>query len=185
MYTRYLVLLLCLLSALACQREHRQNAGVDKMRGAPNYESSPQISKTPAEVHVASVAPSLEKAPVDGAALYAQSCIACHQATGQGIPGVFPPLANSEYVTGDNVERLVSIMVYGLNGPVKVAGVDYNSAMAGFGAQFDDESLAAIATYVRSSWGNSAAPVDATVVSAARKKWGSRGPFTIDELGAE
>jgi len=64
-------------------------------------------------------------------------------------------------------------------------GTTYASAMAGLGAQFNDEELAAIATYIRSSWSNSAGPVGAEVLAEMRKKWGTRGPFNIQELGEE
>ena len=110
------------------------------------------------------------------------NCAACHQVTGQGVPGAFPPLAPSEYVTGDNVERLAAIMIYGLMGPIEVNGVTYNSVMAPLGATLGDEELAAIGTYIRSNWGNSSSPVGADVFAGTRTKYGARGPFQITEF---
>ena len=76
-------------------------------------------------------------------------------------------------------------MVYGLQGPIKVLGKEYNSVMAPLGATLDDEALSDIATYVRSSWSNKASKVSADVITNARKKYGSRSMFNIDELGRE
>src|SRR5690606_12778887 len=108
-----------------------------------------------------------ESALVDGAAVFAARCAACHQANGQGLPGVFPPLAGSEWVTGD-ATRLAKILLHGVQGPITVKGVTYSGAMPGFKDQLDDAAIAAVASYARSQWGNGAAPVDADTVAAAR-----------------
>lgn len=123
-------------------------------------------------------------APIDGKALYAANCAACHQATGGGVPGAFPPLAGSAYVTGPNVERLASIMLYGLMGEIRVNGATYNGVMLPLG-QLKNEELAAIASYVRTSWGNSASPIEPAVFQKMREKWGTRSQFKIEELGVE
>ena len=181
-----LLFLTSVVLALGCERPEHNLAWVKgPVAGGPQYDSGPEVNALPAAVHVASIAPQRGPAAIDGAALYTQSCAACHQANGQGIPGVFPPLVNSPYLIGDNVERLAAIMIYGLVGPITVLGVEYNSAMAGLGAQYSDEQLAAVASYVRTNFGHSASPVDASVFAESRKKWGSRGPFNIQELGAE
>src|SRR3954470_3158083 len=60
------------------------------------------------------------------------ACNTCHQATGVGVPGAIPPLAGSEWATGPE-ERVIRIVLHGLQGPIKVAGTDYNSAMPAFG----------------------------------------------------
>ena len=120
-----------------------------------------------------------------GRRYFKTNCSACHQVTGAGIPGVFPPLDASAYVTGDNLDRLASIMIYGLVGPIKVNGQQYNSAMAGLGATLKDEELAKIATYIRGAWSNKAGEVEPSVFAAMRTKWGARGPFAITELGEE
>lgn len=188
MNSRYWLAPLLVGAALvACDRtsvDYAAKSGGDpKVNGAPAYTTSANVSVTGGDTFVKAAFPSDTKGP-DGAALYMKTCMACHQMTGQGIPGAFPPLANSPYVTGDNVDRLAAIMLYGLMGPIKVNGVQYNSVMAPW-AQLKDEELAAIATYVRSSWGNSASAVTADVFAAARTKHGTRAAFSITELGEE
>ena len=69
--------------------------------------------------------------PPDGAALYQLNCAVCHNAAGQGIPGVFPPLAKADYLMADK-ERSIRIVLQGLSGPIKVNGVDYNNVIFNF-----------------------------------------------------
>jgi mono/diheme cytochrome c family protein len=123
------------------------------------------------------------KAP-DGKALYEQRCIACHQPTGAGLPGAFPPLAGSEWVTG-KPDAMIRIVLHGLQGPISVKGANYNAAMIpyGTGAAMNDAEVAAVLSYVRSSFGNKAAPVTAAQVAAARAATAKRTtPFTAPEL---
>jgi mono/diheme cytochrome c family protein len=121
----------------------------------------------------------------DGAALYAARCAACHQATGAGLPSVFPPLAGSEWATGKG-EALASILLHGVTGAITVKGATFNGAMPAFKDQLKDEELAAISTYLRSQWGNKAPPVTAEVVAKARAETASRAtPYNGDaELAA-
>jgi mono/diheme cytochrome c family protein len=107
-------------------------------------------------------------AAVDGRQLFVARCQACHQATGQGLPGVFPSLANSPWVTG-RAEIPVQIVLHGLNGPIDVAGNTYNGAMPAFGEQMNDAEIAAVLSFARSEWGNAAVAVPEDLVAAARK----------------
>jgi mono/diheme cytochrome c family protein len=121
-----------------------------------------------------------------GAAAFAQTCVNCHLATGLGQPGAIPPLAGSEWVTGSE-ERLIRIALYGLVGPVKVKGVDYNSSMLPQGklagpSGLNDDRLAAVLTYVRQSFGNNAPAITAEQVAAIRAKEGDRKQMTQEEL---
>ena len=111
---------------------------------------------------------------VDGAALYTALCAACHQASGQGLPGVFPPLAGSEWVTGP-ATTAVLIVLHGVSGPLQVKGSDYNGAMPPFGKQLGDAEIAAVLSHIRSQWGNAAAPVSQAEVAAARQASADRG----------
>lgn len=111
--------------------------------------------------------------PVDGAQVYAARCVACHQATGKGLPGVFPPLAGSSWVTGD-ADTVLQIALRGLTGPIEVLGATYDGAMPAFAEQLSDEELAAVLTHVRSQWGNAAAPIDAAAAKAARLRSADR-----------
>ena len=118
---------------------------------------------------------------------YASACIACHMADGNGIPGVNPPLAGSEWVNGSE-ERLVRIVVHGLNGPVTVKGSAFNGAMpvfgkvAGSGYNWSDDKIAAVLTYIRQEWGNKSGPVTTEQVAAIRAKEGDRKQWSADEL---
>jgi len=108
-------------------------------------------------------------AAVDGATVY-NTCLPCHQATGAGIPGAFPPLAESEWVNGP-VENLIRIQLRGLMGPITVKGKQYNSVMPPNAAMSDDE-IAAVLTYVRSNFGNKSSAVTADQVKALRSEAG-------------
>lgn len=103
----------------------------------------------------------------DGAALYAARCAACHQASGAGVPGAFPPLAGSEWLATDE-KRLAALVLHGMTGPITVKGQAYNGAMPAFGTQLDDAEIAAVLTHVRTQWAPGTAPVDAATVAAAR-----------------
>ncbi len=118
-------------------------------------------------------------ATADGAALYAARCVACHQANGAGVPGVFPPLAGSEWVTGD-VRPLAALVLHGVTGSLTVKGTVYRGAMPAFGAQLDDAEIAAVLSHLRSrtAWGHNAAPVDAAAVRQVRAATAGRtAPF--------
>lgn len=104
---------------------------------------------------------------VDGKQLYANACLACHQASGAGLPGVFPPLADSEWVKGDPVV-LAKLVLHGISGPITVKGQSYSGAMPAFGAQFNDEEMAAVLSYIRTEWQNAAEAINAAAVAQAR-----------------
>lgn len=106
---------------------------------------------------------------VDGAKVYA-TCSACHQANGAGIPGAFPPLAESEWVNGP-VENLIRIQLRGLMGPITVKGTTYNSVMPP-NAAMSDEEIAAVLTHIRSNFGNSSSAVTPDQVKALRSEAG-------------
>jgi len=95
---------------------------------------------------------SVEEQIAAGKALFAGTCSTCHQPEGQGMAGVFPPLAKSDYIAADP-KRLPTLILHGLVGPVKVNGKDYNSNMPPM-SQLTDDEVANISTYVLNSWGN-------------------------------
>jgi mono/diheme cytochrome c family protein len=107
-------------------------------------------------------------AAADGRQLFVAKCQACHQANGQGLPGVFPPLAGSSWVKGP-AEVPMQIVLHGLNGPIEVAGSIYSGAMPAFGEQMNDAELAAVLSFVRSEWGNTGPAVEADAIQGARK----------------
>lgn len=129
-------------------------------------EKAPQASGS-------SAAPSATAAaaqPGQGEKIYAQRCMSCHQMNGAGSPGVYPALAGSEYVITANAAVPASIVIHGLQGPITVKGEQYNSLMPayGIGITMSDEEVAAVLTYIRTSWGNAASAVTSADVAAAR-----------------
>ncbi|UXH79951.1 c-type cytochrome [Roseateles amylovorans] len=119
---------------------------------------------------------------VDGAAVFASRCAACHQAQGQGLPGVFPPLAGSEWVKGKD-STTAAIVLHGVTGPLSVMGQTYNGAMPAFGELLSDAEIAAVLTHVRTHWGNQAAAVTAETVALARAAHrGRTAPFGSQDL---
>ena len=117
-----------------------------------------------------------------GKKVFDTTCITCHQATGLGTPGVYPPLAGSEWAQGSE-ERVIRIVLHGLNGPITVKGNDFNNVMAPLGAALKDEQIANAISYVRSAWGNKAAEVDPETVAKIRAETAAHdGYFTVPEL---
>ncbi len=110
------------------------------------------------------------------------ACASCHQTSGMG-GGEFPPLAGSEWVTG-NTEKLAMIIHNGVGGPIEVAGNPYNGNMAAIGANFGPKELASVMTYIRTSWGNNASLVTPQMAEEALKISKARGgaPTTAEEL---
>jgi nitrite reductase (NO-forming) len=86
-----------------------------------------------------------------GKRVYTQLCFACHQADGQGLAGVFPPLAKSDYLMADKT-RAIASLIKGLSGPITVNGKQYNGVMPP--SMLNNEQIASVLTYVRNSWGN-------------------------------
>ena len=100
---------------------------------------------------------------LNGKQLYMANCAACHQQTGQGLAGAFPPLAGSSIVNNEDAELMIQIMLQGYD-----ARSDYG-VMPPFAAQLNDEEISAIANHVRSSWGNNASSVPAEDVKKVRE----------------
>ena len=118
-----------------------------------------------------------------GEAVYAQTCIACHGVDGKGVPGAFPPIDGSDWLTGD-AGLPIKVVLHGLQGPIEVNGQKFNTVMAPLGAQLNDRQVADVLTYVRQRWSNDAAPVAEEEVARVRAVTASRSqPFTAPELG--
>jgi mono/diheme cytochrome c family protein len=124
-------------------------------------------------------------AAAQGKKVYEQICGICHGVDGLGKPGQAPPLAGSDWVNAKGNNRLAHIPLAGLNGPVSVAGKDWNLPMAAMGAALSDADLANVLTYIRSSWGNQAGEVTADDIKAVRASLGARPqPMTTETLKA-
>ena len=113
--------------------------------------------------------------------LYEMNCMACHQPNGEGNV-TFPPLAKSEWVTGDK-DTLIKMQLLGLTGPIKVRGKVYDGIPMPSNARLSDEDIANILTYVRSNWGNNASEITAAEVAKVRKEIGtSTTPLDASKL---
>lgn len=121
------------------------------------------------------------KVPVDALTLLKKegkkvygNCASCHQDSGLGQTGQFPPLAGSEWVVG-NTEALSLIIHNGIQGPIEVAGSQYNGNMSAFGANLNAKELAALMTFIRNSWGNEASIVSPSMAANALEISKNRG----------
>jgi mono/diheme cytochrome c family protein len=101
-----------------------------------------------------------------GATVFAANCASCHGASGAGVPGVFPPLANDPVVTSKDPKQHVTIVLKGLNGKA-IGGKTYAAQMPAF-AQLSDADIAAVIDHERTSWGNQAPTVTPNDVKRAR-----------------
>ena len=101
-----------------------------------------------------------------GAQLYNRTCVSCHQASGMGIPNVYPPLSKSDYLA--DKEKTILQVIRGSAGKLVVNGVEYNNTMPP--QQLNDEEIAEVLTYVYSNMGNSGSPVTVEEVKMARAK---------------
>ncbi len=126
------------------------------------YGAAPE---TPAPA--ATVGATTTSAGPDGAKIYAANCASCHNAAGTGLPGTFPPLAGNPYVTGDP-SKLIGTLDNGMHGAVSVNGKTYNSVMPAWKGTLKPDEIAAVLTYIRSSWGNNAPAVTEAQVKAVK-----------------
>jgi len=103
-----------------------------------------------------------------GPKIYGNNCSSCHQANGEGLPNVFPPLKGNSVVLDDDSTEHILAVLEGLQGK-EIDGVAYASPMPGFAAVLSDEEIAAVVNHERTQWGNSAKIVDAEAVKKLRK----------------
>lgn len=140
------VLLVCLLVMnLGCKRTAEEESSAVLQQHSPETKAS--VSR--------------------GAGIYNNFCASCHLSTGEGIKGVFPPLAESDWLTKKREASLHAIK-FGLKGPLKVNGVAYDNFMPALG--LSDREIADVMNYINSSWGNSLEkPVTEAEVAAIEK----------------
>jgi mono/diheme cytochrome c family protein len=135
---------------------------LDQGPGGPTLSSSSQQAVAP-------------ETPIEkGKKIFGQNCASCHQASGVGQPGQYPPLVKSEWVLGSK-ERLAAILLKGLQGAVTVDNSTFSTmVMPAQESVLSPEKLADLMTYIRGSWGNTAGPVTVDEVNAAKTKLTSR-----------
>ncbi len=117
----------------------------------------------------------------EGKTVYQSVCAACHQTNGLGLPGAFPPLAMSDWVVGDE-RRLALIVLHGLAGPIEVNGEPWNGVMPPQGQMLSDDQIAAVLSYIRTTWGNNALKVDPALVESLRAQYDGHAPWTESSL---
>lgn len=118
-----------------------------------------------------------------GQRVYSQQCAQCHQSSGQGIPGVYPPLVGTSWVL--ETRRVpIAVLLNGLSGEIEVKGNTYSGLMPDF-ARLSDRDIAAVLTFIRQEWGNDAGPISEEQVAEMRDRVGGRAsPWTSDEVWA-
>ncbi|MDD3005129.1 cytochrome c, partial [Flavobacterium sp.] len=103
----------------------------------------------------------------DGKNIYGNTCFACHQSEGQGIPNAFPPLAKSDFLNA-NPSRAIDAVIHGLSGEITVNGKKYNSVMTS--QNLTDQEISDVLTYIYNSWGNNKTVVTPEMVKTQRAK---------------
>jgi mono/diheme cytochrome c family protein len=143
---------------------------LDQGPGGPTLSSSTKQTEAP-------------ETPLErGKKVYGGNCANCHQPTGVGQPGSYPPLAGSEWVLGSK-ERLAALLLKGVQGSITVKGAQFGTqVMPAQEASLSPEKLSDLMTYIRASWGNTAGAVSVDEVNAAKAKFASQ-TAAYDEAG--
>jgi mono/diheme cytochrome c family protein len=102
-----------------------------------------------------------------GKEIYLRNCVSCHMDQGEGLEGIFPPLAKSDYMLADK-KRAIKQTLYGISGEMTVNGVKYNGEMNGF--DITDEEMSDLMNYIYNSFGNKGGVITPADVKAVRKK---------------
>ncbi|MCF7922003.1 MAG: nitrite reductase, copper-containing [Candidatus Marinimicrobia bacterium] len=136
----------------------KEQEGIYQPEGGTIQEMPGENAKTPK-------AESLSQRIEYGKQIYSQTCYACHQPNGEGIPNAFPPLAQSDYMNAD-VDRAISTVLHGKSGEIMVNGKTFNSVMPA--QNLSDEQVANVLTFVYNSWGNSKLEVKPEQVQKVR-----------------
>jgi mono/diheme cytochrome c family protein len=152
--------------------------------GQYSADFDPSVYWDPAGMRASGGAPAAAPTPIDpmvlGKRVY-NNCMACHQADGRGVPGNYPPLDGTEFVNGDPA-RMAALVLHGIEGELVVLGETYNQVMPKW-SHLSDDQIAAVLTYVRSSWSNTAGPVEPSLVAAVRAATSDRrGAWRAAEL---
>ncbi len=145
----------------------------------------PGAASLAAQAAVSELTPAEQELVALGRETYRAVCAACHQLEGGGAPGLAPPLAGSDWVSGAP-ERLARAVLHGLYGPIEVSGARWNGHMPGFATldTMTDRRIAAVLSYVRRAWGNTSPPIDPALVASVRTMTAGRSlPWRAEELG--
>ena len=111
-----------------------------------------------------------------GKAIYEDRCAICHESSGEGIPGTYPPLAQNPHVTADDPSAGIAAVLNGMLVDITVRGRRYVGGMPGWRAWLSDADVAALMTYERTSWGNRASAVTPAQVARIRGSTSTETP---------
>ncbi|MEC7987894.1 MAG: c-type cytochrome [Myxococcota bacterium] len=127
----------------------------------------------------------VEEPARSGKEVYQGVCQQCHQNEGQGIPGLYPPLAGSEWPVKE-ASIPIRIVLHGLRGPISVKGQTYGTMQMAAQGSLSDDEIASVLSFVRRSWGNQAEPITADQVRSVREQYSTRGAkmWTAEELSS-
>lgn len=112
------------------------------------------------------ITPALQQSIDSGKELYMIYCQSCHMEQGEGLEGVFPPVAKSDYLMADKT-RAIRLIINGISGPMKVNKVAYDGEMQGY--PLSDKEVADVINFIRNSFGNKGGSTTTEEVAAARK----------------
>lgn len=163
--------------------EHRARMAARHRRMAHWHESMMAGSSEESARTSDETSQTLDDGVRSGATLFAQQCASCHGQSGQGISGAFPPLVDSDWVTGD-VSTLARIVLHGLQGPIEVNEQRYNGVMPAFGGRLSDPEVAELLTFLRTSLNKDSSPITAEKVGEIRDAYANRNrAWTSEALG--
>src|SRR5262249_18236718 len=134
-----------------------------KVPGGPDAAKVAAAANAPLAVKGAAAAGGASNA--QGETVFKNNCASCHGAEGKGTPGAFPPLAGNPDVSGD-AKNIIHIVDAGHTGAMTINGQTYNGTMPPWKGNLKPEDIAAVVTYIRTSWGNTGTPVTVKDVEA-------------------
>jgi mono/diheme cytochrome c family protein len=152
--SHFVCAMLLLMAVAACGPESPENAGLGAQGDIAAANKGPDTR-------------TLDERLASGERIYRVHCAACHQASGQGLTGAFPPLAQSDYLE-QGPAAVIRVVLQGMRGPVTVNGVDYDGVMPNL-SYLGDSEVADVLTYVLNSWGNTQGVIEADEVAANRE----------------
>lgn len=135
--------------------------------GIDLWRPPPQFADTPTYARRSVPPPKAKPAGALGAELYRTSCASCHQANGQGVPHIFPPLAGDPVVTAQDPTDHIRIVLFGAKGST-INDVTYSAQMPAWADQLSDEEAAAVINHERTAWGNNAPQVSVAEIAKIR-----------------
>lgn len=155
-------------SAVSAGGKSSAAALTEAAAAAPSASSVPSASSAAGKPNTQSALPGAAQI-AHGEAVFTANCAACHQASGEGVPGAFPPLKGNSAVNDADPTLHIHTVLFGAHG-LTIGGVSYASQMPPFGPQLSDQDVADVIDYERSAWGNRGAPVSAAKVARIRSQ---------------